>query len=278
VNVIWDRLAAWAERCGQPLEEVLRHYVLEGVLRRVAQLPNAADFVLRGSMLTRAWVAPRRRAAQDLDFVGTFAHDVGETARRFLPAMAAGGDDAVCIDAASLRASGIWLKTAFPGVRLSVRAGFGTADRLLQIDVGFNDPLVPPPYRWDYPTLLPGSPLQPWCVRPETAAAWKLHGLAEMGPHGWRPKDLADLDLILQAMPLVHADLVAALRAAFLSRGYTLADAVAVFTTAEWWPQKSARVKWTAFRRAQPECDVADDLSSVVQGVHVRLLPALAAL
>src|SRR5262249_54717240 len=150
------------------------------------------------------------------------------------------------------RAGGIWLKTAFPGVRLSLRAGFGGAERLLQIDIGFNDALVPPASRWDCPTLLPGAPLLPWCVRPETAVAWKLHGLAEMGPHGWRPKDLADLDLIMQTMPLGHEDLVAAIRAAFLSRGYGMAAAAAVFATAGWWDQKSTRVKWAAFQREQP--------------------------
>lgn len=270
----WDDLAARAGRLGRPVDEVVRHHILEGVLRRLAPLPNAGDFVLRGSMLTRAWVAPRPRVAQDLDFVATFAHDVGETARRFAPVLAMTGiDDGVCFDAASLRAQGIWLKTAFPGVRLSVRAGLGCADRPLGIDVGFNDPLVPPAHQFDYPMLL-GSSARVWAVRPETAVAWKLHGLAEMGPSGWRPKDLVDVYLITGVVPLDAADLPPAIEAAFRSRGYALADAT-LLAAVDWWERKSARVKWADYRRDYPGLDVPDDLPAVVRAARERLRPAL---
>jgi hypothetical protein len=277
MSAMWERLAARAVELGRPTDETVRHHVLEGVLGRVARLPGA-DFVLRGGMLTRAWVAPQPRVAADLDFVGTFPHGVDETARRFRPALSAAGiEDGVCIDPASFRARGLWLRTAFPGVRLSVRAGLGAADQELQMDVGFNDPLVPPAYLMDYPTLLPGAPVRVWCVRPETAVAWKLHGLAEMGPQGWRPKDLLDLDLITRAVPLDTADLVPAIEAAFLSRGYALADA-GVLSAPDWWGLKSARVKWADFRRERADLDVPDDLQAVVGRVHERLRPALRAL
>jgi hypothetical protein len=274
---LWDELAEHSHRTGRPLDETVRHHVLEGVLRRLSRSPNAGDFVLRGSMLTRAWVAPRVRVADDLDFVGTFPHDVDDTARRFAPALSTAEiEDGVCIEVQSFRARGIWLNTAFPGVRLSVRAGFGHADRMLQIDVGFNDPLIPSAQRMDYPMLL-GPPAPVWAVRPETALAWKLHGLAEMGPQGWRPKDLYDLYLLIESMPLEEAGLPPAIEAAFVSRGYALADA-SVFTALDWWELKSARVKWTAYRHSGPTNDDDDDLRTVVDRVHERLRPALRAL
>jgi hypothetical protein len=274
---LWDELSERARQTGRPLDETVRHHVLEGALRRLSRSPRAEDFVLRGSMLTRAWIAPRVRVADDLDFVGAFPHDVEDTARRFASALATAQiEDGVCLEVQSLRARGIWLKTAFPGVRLTVRAGFGHADQMLQIDVGFNDPLVPPQQRIEYPMPL-GPPEALWAVRPETALAWKLHGLAEMGPQGWRPKDLHDLFLLVEAMPLEEAWLAPAIEAAFVSRGYAPADAD-VFTAPDWWELKSARVKWREFRRRSPTNDAADDLRAVVDRVHERLQPALAAL
>jgi Nucleotidyl transferase AbiEii toxin, Type IV TA system len=278
MSAVWDRLIERSSQTGRPLDETVRHHVLEGLLRRLSRLPSAADFVLRGSMLTRACVAPRVRVADDVDFVATFPHDVEDTARRFALALTSAEiEDEVCIEVESFRARGIWLQTAFPGVRLSVRAGLGRAEQTLQIDVGFNDPLIPPAQRMDYPMLL-GPPVPVWAVRPETAVAWKLHGLAEMGPHGWRPKDLYDLYLFGESVSLDRSALTAAIEAAFLSRGYAVADAIAVFTMPDWWSLKSARVKWTEYRRAQPTAEGADNLQAIVHRVHAGLKPALRAL
>ncbi len=44
--------------------DALHHRLLEGVLLRLARLPDAAHFILRGGMLLRRWF-PRR--ADDLD-------------------------------------------------------------------------------------------------------------------------------------------------------------------------------------------------------------------
>jgi hypothetical protein len=278
MSAVWDRLAELAEALGSPPEEVVRHHVLEGVLRRLARLQNTADFVLRGSMLTRAWVAPQRRIADDLDFVGTFPHDVEQTKQKFAPALSMAEEDDVCLDPASLRAQPLWAKTAFPGARLMFRAGLGVPDQVIQIDVGFNDPLVPPPYLYDYQTVLPGPSIRLWAVRPETAVAWKLHCLAEMGPHGWRPKDLHDLYLISLATPLDFATLPPAIEAAFLSRGYQVRDAAAVFTSAGWWDLKGARVRWREYRQETEAVTIPEDLRTVVGEVQRRLGAALAAL
>jgi hypothetical protein len=276
VSATWDELVRQSDRMGWPLDETVRHHVLEGILRRLSRWPGGGDFVLRGSMLTRAWVAPGARVADDVDFVGTFPHNVDDTARRFGGALIAEGiEDEVCIDAESFRARGIWLNTTFPGVRLSLRAGFACADQALQIDVGFNDPLVPPAWWMDYPMLV-GPPAPVWAVRPETAIAWKLHGLAEMGPQGWRPKDLHDLYLLVEATAPEAEWLPPAIEAAFVSRGYALADA-AVFTVPDWWELKSARVKWRQYRSGKAN-DGSDDLQAVVRRVRDRLRPALAAL
>jgi len=246
--------------CGSvftPVALDVRHHVLGGLVERIALAPEGGSFVLRGGMLTRLWVAPRRRATRDLDFVGDFAFDVADTVRRFAPALGIALPDEVCIDPGSLTAHGIWLDTAFPGVRLELAAGYGRADQRVAIDIGFNDPLVPAATTIELPNARVRA------VRPETQLAWKLHALAEMG-ESWRPKDLGDLWLIATHVPLAANDLPPAIEAAFASRGYRPDDAARLLDLPHW-TTKTARVRWTG----------TTELARVLADVRERLGPIL---
>lgn len=221
-----------------------RTAALFGVLREVAALPECGGMVLRGGLLTRDWVAPAPRPARDIDFVGDFPFGVAETRALFA------GDAA---------AEGIWLDSAFPGVRLTLTRG----GHLVTIDVGFNDPLVPPA-EW-HELRGPDGPVRLRVVRPETQVSWKLHGLAEMAAD-WRPKDLADVWLIARAVSLDAGAMPEALRAAFESRGMTLGRAARLFD-APHWGTKGARVRWEACQRDFPElAAVRDDVRARLAG------------
>ncbi|HKB05989.1 MAG TPA: nucleotidyl transferase AbiEii/AbiGii toxin family protein [Gemmataceae bacterium] len=261
---------------GRPVEEVVRHHLLEGVLRRVDQLGEPEGFVLRGGMLTRLWARPLYRPARDLDYVGTFPFDADMTAGRFAQVLTTVVDDGVVFDVQAFRAKPIWQGTPFPGVRLYLRLGLGTPETDLTIDIGFNDPLLPPAERVEYPLMF-GDSAAVWCVAPETMAGWKLHGLAEQGARRWRAKDLADLWLMATRARLRDEQLPAAIHVAFTSRGYTIEDAQALFAPAAWWASKAAAVAWRQFRRETPGLDVPELLADVVNAVRQRFEPWLSA-
>src|SRR5207248_3596987 len=65
----------------RPSGERTRHRLLEGALLRLARLPEADEFILRGGMLMRLWFRPLARPAADLDLVSAFPFSVEETAR-----------------------------------------------------------------------------------------------------------------------------------------------------------------------------------------------------
>jgi len=263
VAEVLARIRAAAAARGEPLVEAVRHHLILGVIARISRAPDGASFVLRGGVLTRAWVAPLRRPARDLDYVGDFPFDVADTARRLAPALAMELPDGVQLDAARAEVRGIWLDTEFPGVRVDVAIGLGRPDQRLSIDIGFRDPLIPPATSIE----LPGGVVVR-AVRPETQLAWKLHGLAEMGA-SWRPKDLADLWAIATRVPLEPAALPPAIAAAFESRGFPVGAAATVLRSAHW-ATKTARVRWTA----QPR-DGVPDLAQTLADVRERLAPVL---
>lgn len=232
----------------------MRQHLMLGIVRRLSRVSDA--FVLRGGLLTALWIAPRNRPTRDLDFVGDFPFDVEDTRRRFAPGLALELGDDVQIDPTSLRASPMWLESEFPGVRLGFRLGLRAIDQELSIDVGFNDPLVPTTVERD----IAGDRIR--VVRPETQLAWKLHALAEMTT-SWRPKDLADANLIITHVPLVDDDLVPAITAAFQSRGFSRASATGLFDAAHW-PTKTSRLRWD--KQTPP-------LADAVAAVRSRLAP-----
>lgn len=274
MNTPVDEIIAIANRSDRPLGEVIRHHFLEAVLARVSVI-SRPDFVLRGSMLTRLLAAPFPRPAADIDFLGTFPHSVPDTADRFLPHLQVGAADGVAFDLSRCSARGIWEQSAFPGVRLTLKANvFGEA-MTTTVDIGFRDPLVPPPNRFEYPRLA-GPNVAVWLVHPATLIGWKLHGLAEWGPLRWRPKDVWDLWLLTRHLPPI-VDLVAAIRVAFTSRGYQPTDAHQTITDARW-STFAAQGRWADYCRSQPEVPVPPEIAPVVATVAARLAPALALL
>jgi hypothetical protein len=275
VKDVCDRLIDIANETGRPASEVLRQHFLEGVLRRLPA-GASADFVLRGSMLTRIWAQPFPRVACDLDFLGVFPHSVRDAANRFLPSLAREHEDGIRFGIRRCSAKGIWEETAFPGVRLSMVADVFGQEHHTTVDVGFGDPLVPPAELLAYP-LLAGGTANIWAVHPATLIAWKLHGLAEWGEKRWRPKDVLDLWLLTGRFELPAETLAAAIQVAFESRGFAAADADRVLQSGIW-ESFPAKIRWEQFRRAQIGLPLDRPVAELVVEIRRRLAPALALL
>jgi hypothetical protein len=259
-----------------PSADALRHRLLEGVLLRLARLPDADRFVLRGGMLLRHWLRPLPRPAGDLDLVATFPFGVEDTARRFVPLLADRTvADGVAFDPERFRVEGIWLHTDFPGVRLYAAGEVDGIEYQFSVDVTFGEPLVPPPELGEYPMAWSKRTAQLWMCRPETITGRKLHALRHMGMLHWRPKDLNDLRLLLGRVPLDAAALPGAIAASFTSRGDSPADARRLFDRDSWWGMKTSSARWQDFVRASRGQEVPRDLAAVVAEVGERLRPVL---
>jgi hypothetical protein len=255
--------------------EAIRHRLLEGILLRLARLPDTEHFILRGGMLMRLWFRPYARPAADLDLVSTFPFSVEETARRFAPLLADRSvDDGVTLDAERFRIEGIWQNTNFPGVRLFVCGEVEGVEDDVSVDVTFGEPLVPKPEPGAYPMLGRNLTARLWMCRPETIVGRKLHALMHMGVLHWRPKDLNDLRLLLDRVPMNRADLPEAIAASFTSRGNTTAEARSLFGH-EWWSLKMSAARWQDFVKEFREQDVPRNLARVVAEVAERLAPIL---
>ncbi|MEL6461563.1 MAG: nucleotidyl transferase AbiEii/AbiGii toxin family protein [Cyanobacteria bacterium J06621_15] len=281
---IKQQLLEIANNTNRSSEEILTYHLLESVLRRVANSIYVNELVLRGGVLTRLWISPERRIAEDVDFLGLYDFDIESTKEKFINIFSDTNQnqnqntdftDEVVFDIDSLQATGIWLETEYPGVRINIDAIFEDYQKNIQIDIGFGDPVVPPPQWVDYPMLISGIPGKPnkyklQAVTPETMFGWKLHGLVEQGIKRWRPKDLYDLYLFTSYIKLDETLVKKSIFTAFNSRNTTFEEIYYILSTPEWWDRSKNRGKWKWYIRRKPEQNIEEDFLSIVAIVMQR--------
>ena len=253
-------------------EQEARHLVLEGVLLRLARRPDATEFVLRGGVLMRHWFRPVPRAVEDLDLISAFPFSVEEALLRFQPVFETEVDDGVTFG--SVRGEGIFLDTGSPGVRVFASGTVGGVEVDFHTDLTARPFPRPPPVFEAIPTTC-GEVARVWACRPEAVAAQKVQALVHLGLHSWRPKDLNDLRLLLERVPMDASDLRDAVAAYMTDLNRPATDAVALFGPDSWWGLKFSSARWLDFAAESKGMAVPRELADVAAGIAERLNPIL---
>ena len=166
-----------------PPEEIIKLYVLERLLWRVSQFAAAEQMIARGSLITRNWILPAIlrgedfRPVQDLDLMAVYPFDMERGKDFFKKIFSIQSDDGVEIINKNFETIVTWGDTPNPGIRTTLNIALISYIVSIQIDMGFNDPLVPAATWYAYQGLLPENHFSIVVPTPELACAWKLHGL-----------------------------------------------------------------------------------------------------
>jgi hypothetical protein len=144
-----------AENSQTSWEYITKLYALEGLVRRASMHPKAAEIIIRGSLITRAWVLPHYRPVDDVDFLADYPFDTTRGVGFIREMLRYDLDDFLTYDTENLEIVPTWVETPLPGERIFVKAKGLGQNFTLQIDLAYNDPLVPPAIVWEYPTLIP---------------------------------------------------------------------------------------------------------------------------
>ncbi|MEM7233228.1 MAG: nucleotidyl transferase AbiEii/AbiGii toxin family protein [Planctomycetota bacterium] len=237
--------------------------IQDAVLSRLARDECAKDYLLRGSLLTRAWVGAQHRHADDIDLLARYPHDAERAERDLRRVLAAPGS--LALDLETLHVERTWVDTDFPGLRCVATTHEGES---VQIDIGFDDPVVEPLIfcaldRSDSSVGLYGA-------GPELSFAWKLHGLFEFDDGAWRAKDLADMDLLLRFVELDDELLVKAIQLAFESRDAPIWRLDRLLD-GKFGRSAKSRQRWRRFRREHPQVAASDEHREVIERVAGRL-------
>ena len=243
---------------------MIKRRLLDAAIARWSSHPNAHSLLVRGSYLLGVWIGETRRRCDDLDFVAVGHYDQQLVRADLLAALSVDLRDDVVFDVDRASVEEIFAETDFPGLRFTVPFECESEQSSLQIDIGFNDPIPIPPQR--HVVQVSGRDHEFACIAPELGFAWKLHGLVEWEGHTWRPKDLADLWLLVDSIELDCDQLKFAITSAMTSRDAPPWRLGRLLRCMMGRSSGSIR-RWRKFRADHPECELPESLHQSVATV-----------
>lgn len=213
-----NKLKDIAQKQEVPYHYILKLYALERTLLRFSQL-DETKVIVRGSLITRLWGFPKHfRKVQDLDFLVDMPFDeiVG---KKFVQKMLAIDFKDFVTYTEDYKVEKIWEETESPGLRFKIPISVLDEKIQFQIDVAFNDPLVPQAVYWNYTDIFDNQ-IRVRSILPELACAWKIHGLFEFWDKGyrWQAKTLYDIFIILDTQNFDNQCFQKAIEIAFKDR------------------------------------------------------------
>jgi predicted nucleotidyltransferase component of viral defense system len=244
-----QRLLNQAHAQGRPFQELLQYYAIERFLYRLAQSSHCDKFILKGALLLTAWQTPLSRSTVDIDLLGKTSNKLEHIAS--LMSEICGLDveaDGVKFDPASIKTARIKEDVDYEGIRVRFRATLAGARVPMQIDIGFDDVIVPRATKIEYPTLLefPAPVLQAYPK--ETVIAEKLEALTALATLNSRMKDFFDLWALSRVYPFEGPVLVKAIKATFKHRSAAI-ESLPEGLKDDFGKETTKSGQWTAFLR-----------------------------
>ena len=206
-----------ARDLGRPTDELLRGYVLERFLWRVASSRYRDQLILKGGMLMA--ILAQRRPTADVDMLANaIPNELEHVSDIVAEITRIPSSDGVTYQPDQATVSTIRDDATYPGVRVRVPAQIDRAKALLRVDINFGDPVTPGPVVVEYPGLL-GERFDVVGYPVETVLAEKVVTMLDRGELTTRERDFADVYLVTASLDVAGGALTAAIDATIVYRG-----------------------------------------------------------
>lgn len=246
---------------------------MERFLYRLSQSEYFDMVVLKGALMFVVWEAPRSRATRDIDLLGHMDNSVDSLAAMVKDICNVTVEpDGVVFNISSIRGERIKEDADYEGARIGFTANIGQARALIQVDIGFGDPVFPVPGYIDYPTILDMPHPRLKGYPRETVVAEKFVAMVQLGIVNSRMKDFYDIWLLANQFDFSGKTLQRAIRQTFTTRKILLTnEPLALSDTFSSDPEKMAQ--WKAFVRRSRLEHAPADLKTVTDHLRTFLLP-----
>jgi predicted nucleotidyltransferase component of viral defense system len=185
-------------------EIILRNYMLERLLERIAASKYRNNFILKGGMLIAAMVGIDTRTTMDLD-----ATIKGQTLTE--PEISAIIGDILSVpvdDSVVFTLRGIeeiWKEADYPGYRLSIEAVLDKTRQTLKVDITTGDFVTPREIEYSFKLMFENRIISIMAYNLETVLAEKFETVITRGVTNTRMRDFYDI-YILTTTQTVDAD------------------------------------------------------------------------
>lgn len=246
---IKEKLKNVAKREGKPFDYLLTLYLIERFLYRLSISRYADKFVLKGGVLLYTILDEKARATKDVDMLARELNNSLEDFSDILREICMmESDDALFFDVETLSIERIKEDAAYEGVRAKISAFLDRTKKVLQMDIGFGDIVVPGAVRMEYPSLLEMKQpvIQAYSI--ESVIAEKFEAMIFLAEFNSRMKDFYDICSLANLYDFEGAVLQSAITSTFMQRKTKLLAEPVIFTE-EYKVSEEKNRQWDAFKR-----------------------------
>lgn len=265
---IKGRIKSVAKQNNADARTLMRIYMMERFLERLAQSEYRDNFIIKGGILVTAMIGVAHRSTMDIDTSMKNLNLSAEDALRVVNQVKdIDLDDGVSFEVKDV--SNIMDEMEYPGIRVTMNANVGRLITPLKIDISTGDVITPRAIEFNYDLLLEDRSISLWSYNLETILAEKLQTVLARGILNTRMRDFYDIRMLLDTYEdkVNKAVLKDAFAATCKKRGtdHLQEQAEEIIKIIE--ADEQLRVLWRAYQKKYSyAADI--DYASVIRGVR----------
>lgn len=195
---IKGRIKSVAKQNNADARTLMRIYMMERFLERLAQSEYRDNFIIKGGILVTAMIGVAHRSTMDIDTSMKNLNLSAEDALRVVNQVKdIDLDDGVSFDVKDV--SNIMDEMEYPGIRVTMNANVGRLITPLKIDISTGDVITPRAIEFNYDLLLEDRSISLWSYNLETILAEKLQTVLARGILNTRMRDFYDIRMLLDS-------------------------------------------------------------------------------
>ena len=190
------RIKSVAQKNKADARTLMRIYMMERFLERVAVSQYKDNFIIKGGMLVTAMVGVALRSTMDIDISLKNQNLSAEDALRIVNEIKnIDLGDGVTFEIKEV--SNIMDEMEYPGIRFTMNAVMGKLITPMKIDISTGDVITPRAVEYQYKLLLDDRSISLWSYNLETILAEKLQTVLARGLLNTRMRDFYDIRTLL---------------------------------------------------------------------------------
>ena len=265
---IKGRIKSVAKQNNADARTLMRIYMMERFLERLARSEYRDNFILKGGILVTAMIGVAHRSTMDIDTSMMNLNLSAEDALRVVNQIKdIDLDDGVSFEVKDV--SNIMDEMEYPGIRVTMNATVGRLVTPLKIDISTGDVITPRAIEFNYDLLLEDRSIRLWSYNLETILAEKLQTVLARGILNTRMRDFYDIRMLLDPYEdkVNKAVLKDAFAATCKKRGtdHLQEQAEEIIKTIE--ADEQLQVLWRAYQKKYAYA-AEIDFASVISGVR----------
>ena len=193
---IKGRIKSVAKQNNADARTLMRIYMMERFLERLAQSEYRDNFIIKGGILVTAMIGVAHCSTMDIDTSMKNLNLSAEDALRVVNQVKdIDLDDGVSFEVKDV--SNIMDEMEYPGIRVTMNANVGRLITPLKIDISTGDVITPRAIEFNYDLLLEDRSISLWSYNLETILAEKLQTVLARGILNTRMRDFYDIRMLL---------------------------------------------------------------------------------